>query len=226
MTFFRLTGSLVCAMGITLICCFIAPLMSRESNIGIAEPHAFVQVFSLPSPVKKNEKIKARLQKVLPNSTTPRKKKLKRESVLPQKIQPNPLTMETSPLIAMGLAPLPPPLPAAPRPIKAKPGKTYSRIPGPYLLASVDVQPSLKRYRPPLYPPRAKGQRIEGKVVVRCVVTAGGKVKKPKIINAKPAGYFERAALKAVKKWTFVPAKLGGKKVAVYVDIPLSFTLD
>ncbi len=93
-------------------------------------------------------------------------------------------------------------------------------------MATVDVQPRLRQYRPPLYPPRARGQGVEGKVVVRCVVTAGGRVKEEKIIQANPAGYFEQAALKAVKKWTFVPATLNGEKVPVYVDIPLSFTLD
>lgn len=97
---------------------------------------------------------------------------------------------------------------------------------GIYDVGAVDTPPRLQRYSPPLYPARAKGKKIEGKVVVRCVVTAGGRVKETKIVSAEPEGYFERAALDAVAKWTFVAARHEGNKVSVYVDIPLSFTLD
>ncbi len=223
MSFLRLTGSLISAMGITLICCFMAPLMSQESDLRLPAPLDSIQIFALPSPMKKPAKIKIIPKKIFQASHPRRKKKLKREPIRPQEIRLNQLKMETVPLMA---ANLPAPLPVVVKPRMVDALKTGPVAGGIYQSGAVDVQPRLKRYRPPLYPPRAKGQRIEGKVVVRCVVSAGGKVNEAKIIKAKPAGYFERAALKAVKNWTFVPAILNGKKVSVYVDIPLSFTLD
>ncbi len=219
----RLTGSLIGAMGVTLIFCMMAPLMSRTSVPQVLETVAPVRIFPLPEPVKVLENQIIIPKKTIPLSGSPRKEKLRKKAVRPENIQLRPLEMETVPLMA---ATLPTPLPAAPEPVLTK---TMATDPGGadvFQVASVDVQPRLKRYRPPLYPPRARGQGVEGKVVVRCVVSAGGKVKDAKIIKVEPVGYFERAALKAVKKWTFVPAKLNGEKVPVYVDIPLSFTLD
>ncbi len=97
---------------------------------------------------------------------------------------------------------------------------------GIFEIGMVDTAPKLQRYVPPLYPPKAKGKRVEGKVVIRCVVTADGKVKDATIISANPPGFFEATALKAVAKWTFIAARYQDKNVSVYVDIPLSFSLD
>ena len=141
----------------------------------------------------------------------------------PVDVQLNPLKIESAPLKA---ATLPAYLPDALEPAKTKALETNPAAAGIYQVASIDIPPRIKRYYPPLYPPRAKGQGVEGKVVVRCVVSASGRVRDVKIIQAEPAGYFEKTALKSVAKWTFVPAKFKGKKVAVYVDIPLSFSLD
>lgn len=93
-------------------------------------------------------------------------------------------------------------------------------------LGDVDSPPRLQKYAPPLYPAAAKGKRIEGRVIIRCTVTAKGRVKDAEIISAEPPGYFEKTALKAVMVWTFIPAKYRGEKVPVYVDIPLTFSLD
>jgi|GEM_PF-3080950 len=227
MSIFRLTGSLAGAVAITLICCLMAPLMSREADLQLQESNGSVRVCALPSPVKKQEKIKIVPKKIFPASTPRRKKKVKKAFVRPEEIRLTPLKMEAVPLMAAGLpVPLSAPLPAAPAPVKVNALKPGLGVAGVYQLASVDVQPRIKQFRHPLYPSRAKGQGVEGKVVVRCVVTEGGKVKASRILMANPAGYFERAVLKAVKTWTFVPAKLNGETVAVSVDIPLSFTLD
>lgn len=223
MSVMRLTGSVITAMGVTLVFCMMAPLMSRTSGPQVQEILDPVRIFPLPEPMKILEKQIIIPKKIVPISGSPRKEKVKKKAVRPENIQLMPLEMESVPLMA---ATLPTPLPAAPDPVLTT---TMTTDPGGadvFQVASVDVQPRLKRYRPPLYPPRARGQGVEGKLVVRCVVSAGGKVKDAKIIKVEPRGYFEQAALKAVKKWTFVPAKLNGEKVPVYVDIPLSFTLD
>jgi periplasmic protein TonB len=39
-------------------------------------------------------------------------------------------------------------------------------------------------------------------------------------------GGFDEAAIEAVKKWEFTPAKSGGKPVACWVTFPISFGLN
>jgi protein TonB len=57
----------------------------------------------------------------------------------------------------------------------------------------------------PIYPPRATERGIEGYVVIRYTIAANGTVRDPEVIEAKPARIFDRAALRAVKKWKFKP---------------------
>lgn len=218
----RLAGSLAGTLGITLMICLIAPLMSAEQAAVVPKLFSPVQLFPLPAPLEKQKNIKIMPKKVLQFSKSLPKKTSTREKIESVRIQMNPLKMEATPTMA---ATMPLPL-AAPKPVKTKAFKTTPGTAAIYDMANVDNPPRLKHYSPPIYPPRAKGQGVEGKVFVRCVVSAGGKVLSTRIIQADPAGYFEKAALKSVKKWTFIPAKIQGKRVAVHVDIPLSFSLD
>lgn len=241
MHFLRMTGSLLGALSVTLMFCFMAPLMSKKAGELRSELVLPVQISPLLSPVEKPKQRKIIPKKIFQVSRSLQKRTPVKEIMEPVDIRLNPLKIEAIPLMAATLpAPLPVPLPApqsqslskpSPEPVALKPAKTKaSKITpaatGIYQVASIDIPPKIKWYNLPLYPPRAKGKGIEGKVVIRCVVSAGGKVRDAKVIQAEPAGYFERAALKSVVKWTFVPAKLKGEKVAVYVDIPLSFSLD
>jgi TonB family protein len=48
-----------------------------------------------------------------------------------------------------------------------------------------------------------------------------------KVIKEEPKGFgFGEAAIDAVKRWRFTPAKKGGKSVPMRVKIPIRFTLD
>ncbi len=217
----RLAGSLLGTLCFTLVFCFMAPLMSGKQGDVLPELISPVQLVPLAVPLERQKQIRILPKKILRISKSPRRKIPKREKIDPQ-IQMNPLKMEATPTMA---ATMPRPA-AAPEPIKTTAVKTAPGATGIYDMAIVDSPPRLKHYSPPMYPPRAKGQGVEGKVFVRCVVSAGGKVLNARIIQADPVGYFEKAALKSIKKWTFIPAKFQGKKVAVHVDIPLAFSLD
>lgn len=223
MRILHLTGSFLGALGVTLIFCFMAPLMSKTSGDPRPELISPVQISPLLSPVEKSKQRKIIPKKIFQAARPHQKRTPVKEIMEPVDIRLNPLKIEATPVMD---ATLPTPLPAAPEPVKANVPETKPAASSIYHVASIDIPPRIKRYSPPLYPPRAKGQGIEGKVVVRCVVSSGGRIRDAKIIQAEPAGYFERAALKSVVKWTFVPAKLKGEKVAVYVDIPLLFSLD
>lgn len=68
----------------------------------------------------------------------------------------------------------------------------------------------------PQYPRRAAAKGIEGYVVLEFTVTKKGTVEDPVIIEAKPKGYFERAAKKAVLRFKYKPTIIDG----VAIDVP------
>lgn len=57
----------------------------------------------------------------------------------------------------------------------------------------------------PLYPPRAQARGVEGWVLVEFTISPQGTTKEVIVIDADPKGYFERAAVNAVKKYRYKP---------------------
>jgi TonB family protein len=75
------------------------------------------------------------------------------------------------------------------------------------------------------YPPEAKARGIQGKVILRFVVTAEGKVADITVVRSVDPIIDAEAirVLSSVADW--IPGKQGGKPVDVYFSIPLSFSL-
>jgi protein TonB len=65
----------------------------------------------------------------------------------------------------------------------------------------------------PQYPPRAASQGIEGWVVVEFTISAAGTVKDPVVIDAEPSSIFNRAMLRAIRKWKYKPKIVDGVAV-------------
>ena len=63
---------------------------------------------------------------------------------------------------------------------------------------------------PPVYPPRARRMGIEGRVLVEFTITETGTVEKPEIIEAEPPKIFNRAVLRAIRRWKFNPRMSNG----------------
>ncbi|GAA4876039.1 TonB family protein [Ferrimonas pelagia] len=93
-------------------------------------------------------------------------------------------------------------------------------------LTQVDEAPELLRYVAPRTPVVARSRRLPGKVELRLVVEADGTVSAAEVLSAEPEGIFESAALTAAQQWRFKPAQLNGGPVSVYVDVPLSFSVN
>jgi protein TonB len=66
----------------------------------------------------------------------------------------------------------------------------------------------------PEYPPRAKQQGIEGWVDIEFTISPVGTVQDPVVIGSNPPYVFDRAALRAVRKWRYNPRTEGGVAVA------------
>jgi len=79
---------------------------------------------------------------------------------------------------------------------------------------------------PPVYPPRAMRAGIEGVVTVEFTITAAGKVADPRIIKADPPKMFDRAVLRAIKKWKFQPRVVDGKAVPRRATQDIRFRLN
>jgi TonB family protein len=67
-------------------------------------------------------------------------------------------------------------------------------------------------------------EKIEGEVVMDCVVKADGRVGDVTITQSLDPD-LDQAAIDAVKLWEFEPGTKGGKPVAVLVTITIAFTL-
>jgi protein TonB len=69
---------------------------------------------------------------------------------------------------------------------------------------------------PPMYPQRAQSRGIEGWVLIEFDISPAGQVLNPRVIDADPAGIFDRAALRAIERWKYKPQIVDGKPVPQY----------
>ena len=79
---------------------------------------------------------------------------------------------------------------------------------------------------PPTYPRRAIRLGVEGSVRLEFDVDTDGSVLDPYVVESKPAGVFDRAAIKAVRKFLYDPPMYNNTSVKVNnVQIHLTFQL-
>ena len=88
-----------------------------------------------------------------------------------------------------------------------------------------DVLPPEKINAPqPQYTEIARKARIQGVVIVQAIIDKQGNVTNVKVLKGLPMG-LDQAAADAIKSWSFKPATLNGKPVAVYYTLTVNFTL-
>jgi len=91
---------------------------------------------------------------------------------------------------------------------------------------SPDVFPPIgQSLDPPAYPESARRAGAEGFVDVFFVVLRDGRVGWTRVQRAEPSGFFEAAALDAVRDWRYRPALAGGLPVECAIRTRLRFTL-
>ena len=76
---------------------------------------------------------------------------------------------------------------------------------------------------PPSYPDAAREARVEGTVMVQALVLKDGTVGDIKIVKSIPE--LDAAAAACVRQWRFKPALAKGQPVAVWVAVPVKFSL-
>ena len=126
--------------------------------------------------------------------------------------------------------PKPPPPPDEPPPDLPKPTFESSDVSTGVDIGAVNVNVDLNvggggfssegEYLPivkvaPVYPRRAQPRGIEGYVLLEFVVTKTGAVRDPVVIEAKPPGIFDRAAINAALKFKYKPKVVNGAAIDV-----------
>ncbi len=104
---------------------------------------------------------------------------------------------------------------------KAKPKTLRARPTGTPATGKV----GLGRTIPPVYPRIAKQSGWEGTALVRVTVQANGKPEEIIIRRSSGHDVLDKAAIDAVKKWSFRPAKDGNIPIRSIVEIPIKFSL-
>jgi TonB family protein len=87
----------------------------------------------------------------------------------------------------------------------------------------VDALPEAIEKVPPQYPTQARIDGVSGTVMVIALIGTQGLVIDAFVQDSIPE--LDRAAMEAVRQWRFKPASTGGKPLAVWVAIPVKFTL-
>ena len=84
------------------------------------------------------------------------------------------------------------------------------------------------RYREtpqPHYPDSARREGKEGRVLLRVLVDEEGRSKLIEVNTSSGHDMLDQAAIEALKKWRFMPARASGKPVETWVKVPIEFQL-
>ncbi|MDG0026165.1 energy transducer TonB [Trinickia sp. Y13] len=111
--------------------------------------------------------------------------------------------------------------PAAPSPASAAPAPP----PEPAVTPPIGYAAYLNN-PPPRYPQSAQEEGWEGRTVLRVHVDASGHPIGVQLHVSSGHDVLDKAALAAVRQWTFVPAKRGATPIDGWVDVPLDFRLN
>ncbi|MCC0315440.1 energy transducer TonB, partial [Pseudomonas aeruginosa] len=116
-------------------------------------------------------------------------------------------------------APSPPPTPPPPPPPPA-PAAAPAPLTPPSANAGYLHNPA------PEYPALAMRRGWEGTVLLRVHVLASGSPSEIQVQKSSGREALDQAAVKAVKRWSFVPAKRGDKAEDGWVSVPIDFKLN
>ncbi|VEF06760.1 TonB-dependent membrane protein [Pseudomonas fluorescens] len=130
--------------------------------------------------------------------------------------KPVPKAVEQPPTPPKPVAPLAAPAPAAPAP---------AAPPAPAPVTPASANAAYLKNPAPEYPSLAQRRGWEGTVLLRVHVLASGKPGEIQIAKSSGRQQLDDAALNAVKRWSFVPAKQGDVAQDGWVSVPIDFKI-
>ena len=209
MNAFPLSGAPTCrsptALGVVAALHVLAFwLLLRMNVISLPAPLAVLSVSLLPP---------AEVLKPDPEIVPPKPKPVER--------RPTPIPQPTQ-LAAPAEAP-------APTQIAVSPAPTFVTAPAPAAPTPSATQPRfdadyLDNPKPP-YPSISRRMGEQGRVVLRVRVDAQGLAIDVQLHASSGSERLDASALQTVRRWKFVPARLGNEPVAATVLVPIAFSL-
>ncbi|MFN8095989.1 MAG: energy transducer TonB [Vicinamibacteria bacterium] len=79
------------------------------------------------------------------------------------------------------------------------------------------------RHVPPVYPADALQARVQGVVILECVIGEDGRIARVKVLRGVPL--LDQAATEAVRQWEYEPTVIDGVPVPVIVTVTVNFRL-
>ena len=97
----------------------------------------------------------------------------------------------------------------------------------PVAFEACQVPPTLARQPSLHYPDNARINGFEGRVSVRVLIGEDGKPIKSEILKRVPADatYFDKESVRIVMESTYTPGQQNGKRVRVWMTVPIRFSL-
>jgi protein TonB len=137
--------------------------------------------------------------------------------------EPRPQMEQTPPPVPVQQPAVPQPLAAAPKVAEAKPEPQPEPEP---VIEPPRFGVAYLNNPPPAYPSLSRRIGEEGRVVLRVLVGVNGKPEKVEVENGSGSQRLDDAALEAVRKWKFIPARRNNEAISAYVLVPVKFSLD
>ena len=78
----------------------------------------------------------------------------------------------------------------------------------------------------PAYPSVSRRFGEQGRVLLRVLVSENGLAQSVQLDSSSGYEKLDRAAMEAVKKWSFIPARRSNQPVSAYVLVPIKFSLN
>jgi protein TonB len=122
------------------------------------------------------------------------------------------------------VAPAPPP---PPQPVEAAAGApVVAPVVAPLPIIPPNFNADYLHNPAPVYPLVARRNGEQGRVVLHVLVTADGQPAQVAVRTSSGSARLDGAALETVQRWRFMPARQGGRPVAAWVLVPISFVLE
>ena len=203
---------------VILACLFMLGLMEHTITPPDAPPVLVEFMQSQPTP----KTIEQPVAKPIP--VPPRPQPVAAPAPSPQP-QPSPSKVsaptevaQAAPVAPVSAPPTPPAPPAptpTPAPVVTAPSRTDVSIPASYSASN----------QKPIYPNMSKRLGEQGTVVLRVLVKADGNAGEVEVKSSSSYPRLDQAAIDAVKTWRFNPAKIDGKAIDEWYQVPIPFKL-
>jgi periplasmic protein TonB len=214
----RLSGAVAAIALHAIVIVALLQFSPVRSAITNAAP-LMVSLLSAPEVVQKPE---------IPPKPLPVKPRVQQPA--PAKTAPVLTAAPDAPTAVVAPTPPPEPLPvvqeAPPAPITASAPAPAVAKPAPPPVVPPNFNANYLQNPAPAYPPIARRMGQQGKVMLRVLVNTAGAPDKIEIRSSSGSSVLDDAALDAVRRWRFVPARQGEQAVNAWVIVPITFALE